>query len=200
MLRMHWTGSEGPQININEEENRFLGRSQFPRTELRPSLFSINSVQFRRKSDMVRSTSSPLMSTRDHCSSKGWWSGVFRSMACNHGHNVVTKRWLSMAIISPATGDKICDKLKICLHTLHLPVAGSTDEAEKNVGVLSASTGSWCWTQRSTHRESAMAWLWKFWSVGYGRRWCINEFAQGCIVYLHKSEKDFCKTHQAAVA
>ena len=49
-----------------------------------------------------------------------------------------------MAIISPATGDKICDKLKICLHTLHLPVAGSphistlhlpvagsTDEAEK---------------------------------------------------------------------
>ena len=35
-----------------------------------------------------------------------------------------------MAIIS-AAGDKICDKLKICLHTLHLPVAGSTDEAEK---------------------------------------------------------------------
>ena len=36
-----------------------------------------------------------------------------------------------MAIISPATGDKICDKLKICLLTLHLPVAGSSDEAEK---------------------------------------------------------------------
>ena len=36
-----------------------------------------------------------------------------------------------MAIISPATRDKICDKLKTCLHTLHLPVAGSSDEAEK---------------------------------------------------------------------
>ena len=35
-----------------------------------------------------------------------------------------------MAIISPA-GDKICDKLKICLLTLHLQVAGSSDEAEK---------------------------------------------------------------------
>ena len=50
----------------------------------------------------------------------GWTCSIFRSMACNHGHNVSPgpPGWLSIAIISPSG-----DKLKICLyHEQHPPM------------------------------------------------------------------------------